>query len=376
MNSPDEYKPREDYSPSGITEILDRTQGHLILKWNASSGAERLREIGLPTLYCLVAIGFLTIFAIESYLHNQVWHALILLVFDALTLCGYFYLRVTGNRRATNTFLVILLGALCLFLLYTGGRGDTGHLWFYVFPIFALFVQRLWSGVLAIGLLFIVTAYLLLAPGTGLESGLYTQVFKERFLAVYIAVSVMSFLYAYLRASGELEMAGINDYLKQSAETDRLTGLPNRNRITDVFYQEVSRFRRTDRSFSMVMMDVDHFKRVNDNHGHVCGDNILIAISTTFRSSLRTQDICARWGGEEFMLVLPDTDLEGARVIAERIRDRIQDTAIMCDDDRVSVTVSMGVYEYHSGDDLTECIKSVDAKLYEAKAAGRNRVVA
>lgn len=371
----DSQTERRSNKPSSIAEILDRTQGHLILKWNASRSAERLRQIGLTSLYCLVALISLTVFIIESYFQDRSQYAGVLLIFVGLTIGSYFYLRVTGNRHVTNTFLVLLLAVLCLFLLYTGGIDGTGPLWYFVFPIFALFVQRLWAGVIAVIALFVITAWLLWNPVAGFDPDQYSQIFKERFLAVYLAISIMAFLYAFLRTSSEMVMDNLSQHLQKLADTDDLTRLPNRRRMQDVLYQEISRLRRGGKPFCVILMDIDEFKSVNDTYGHDCGDNTLKIFSKEISLALRTQDVCARWGGEEFIVMLPETRLQNAVKVAERVREAIQNKSMTCGDEEFTITVSMGIREFQPLDDLDHCIKEVDKKLFQAKAEGGNCVI-
>jgi diguanylate cyclase (GGDEF)-like protein len=364
-------------TPSALGHILDETQGHLILRWDAwRSNSHRLNEFGLSSLYCLIALFFLVFFATESFLQHNTVHAQILLFFAILTVLCFVYLRMTSNKRSTNTLVVILLGALCLFLLYTGGVNGTGPLWYYVFPLVALYIQRLWAGIISVIALFILTLILLTYHPAGFSPAIYTPDFLKRFLAVYLAVSLLAFLYAFLRASAELQMNNMNRDFKYIANTDELTGLANRRRMTEVLYQEVARTRRNQSTFSIINFDIDYFKKINDNHGHDAGDAILRAVPDIIHRVLRTQDICSRWGGEEFLVLLPETGLEGATHVAERLRIAFENYRIRHDNTELSVTISLGVFEFKDAISLEDCLKQADKNLYEAKGADRNRVIA
>ncbi len=361
---------------SRITEIMDMTQSNLILRLEAWLGNKYMSEIGLPSLYCLIALVVLTVFATEAFLLQQTTHARILLLFAILTVGCFIHVRVTGNTRLTSTLIVILMGALCLFLFYTGGIGGTGPLWYFVFPLIALFIQRLWAGVIAVLGLFTITVLLIIA-GTGiLQPATYPREFIERFLAVYLTVSVIAFIYAYARTSTQLITDGLNRSYQDLANTDELTRLPNRRRMTEVLYQEVGRTRRNHSTFSLINFDIDYFKNVNDHYGHDAGDIILRAVPDIIRNVLRGQDICSRWGGEEFLVLLPETPLVGACQVAERLRKAFEQHSIQYGDKIMSVTISLGVYEFRSAESLEECMKQADKNLYKAKASGRNCVVA
>lgn len=165
--------------------------------------------------------------------------------------------------------------------------------------------------------------------------------------------------------------------LERLANHDGLTGLLNRHHLAAAF-ERLLAARRPDSPLSLMMMDVDHFKNINDSFGHQVGDDALRMVSALVRDHARQQDLVVRYGGEEIIVVLPDTGLETALMIAERLRGRI--AARPLDDRRGEVlhlTVSIGVAELpRHADDGDELIRAADAALYEAKRSGRNRVVA
>lgn len=162
---------------------------------------------------------------------------------------------------------------------------------------------------------------------------------------------------------------------EEASRTDSLTGLPNRRGFLEASDGALARSRRSGRPLSVVLSDLDHFKRVNDTLGHAAGDTALKAVAEAIRSSLRAQDLAARWGGEEFILLLPDTGGEGAAHVAEATRAAIADLPIEHDGSRIQVTLSLGVAEHQRGRNLEETIAQADAALYQAKQEGRNRVV-
>jgi diguanylate cyclase (GGDEF)-like protein len=163
-----------------------------------------------------------------------------------------------------------------------------------------------------------------------------------------------------------------HDELERLSTTDTLTGLSNRRHLMNFLAQEIERAKRADRPFSILMLDVDHFKKYNDTHGHQAGDEVLARIGTVLRNSIRPYDCAARYGGEEFLVMLSGSSLDPARESAERIRKQVQAEQF----DAESVTISIGVAEYPShGDTAKAVIGQADVALYEAKRAGRDRVV-
>ena len=159
--------------------------------------------------------------------------------------------------------------------------------------------------------------------------------------------------------------------LERLATTDMLTGLVNRAQFDAVLKSEVNRQHRYARPLSLIMLDLDYFKQINDRHGHDVGDQVLVALADLLKCTLRKADCCARWGGEEFMLLAPETSLEQAVRLANKIRDAIKHTAFPI---QGSVTASFGVVEVHSQDSVKSLMERVDNALYLAKEEGRDQV--
>ncbi len=172
-------------------------------------------------------------------------------------------------------------------------------------------------------------------------------------------------------------LAQANERLKELATTDELTGAPNRREWQRRCAQAVLMARRQDTPLSILLLDLDHFKMVNDTHGHLVGDLMLRAVAHTFRETLRASDSFGRWGGEEFVVVLPDTSLDDAEQVAEKLRMAIAATHVPLDGGLyVRITASMGVARLRPSDaDLDDLLTRADHALYHAKEYGRNRVV-
>jgi len=164
-----------------------------------------------------------------------------------------------------------------------------------------------------------------------------------------------------------------DEALRAAARTDLLTGLANRRELSDRFQEEKSLTERHGTCFSLIMLDIDHFKTVNDSYGHLAGDRILANIARTLTTSLRTEDICGRWGGEEFLLILPNINLSAAAIVAEKLRNAIGAMQTDWEGQTITVTISLGVAEFKAGTGMHECIAAADAALYRAKNGGRNR---
>jgi diguanylate cyclase (GGDEF)-like protein len=176
------------------------------------------------------------------------------------------------------------------------------------------------------------------------------------------------------RMQRELERAYAD--LERLARTDPLTGLANRRRFMEELEQEVERSERYGRPLSVVALDLDHFKSVNDSHGHAAGDDVLREAAQALQSVCRDVDLAARMGGEEFSLLLPETDIPGARIVAERVRERIAGAAHRSPAGQAfRVTASLGVATVKPGASGEALLQAADEALYRAKDAGRNRVM-
>jgi diguanylate cyclase (GGDEF)-like protein len=173
-----------------------------------------------------------------------------------------------------------------------------------------------------------------------------------------------------------LELERLNQKLWRLSHTDELTGFFNRRYITARLEEEISRCARYSTSLSVVFIDLDHFKQINDQFNHQGGDQALQAVADFFRRNLRDTDLVGRFGGEEFLLILTNTDAVGAELFCNRLRDRLQAQSIQIADSVIYLTASFGVAGFGPDRDTTEkLIRAADLNLFRAKAQGRNCVV-
>lgn len=168
-----------------------------------------------------------------------------------------------------------------------------------------------------------------------------------------------------------LELREKLDYITELSETDSLTKIYNRMKFTNSLNEEINRAIRYGHSLSIIMFDIDFFKKVNDNYGHDVGDSVLIEISFLVKDNVRKIDVFARWGGEEFIVLLPETEIKGACILAEKLRSSIENHSFST---VKKITSSFGVSELTNEDDYSSFTKRVDEALYIAKNNGRNKV--
>ncbi len=163
--------------------------------------------------------------------------------------------------------------------------------------------------------------------------------------------------------------------MEDLAKTDALTELSNRRDMYQIINHETDRFERNGKSFTILMADIDNFKRINDTYGHDVGDRVLKTIANVMKTTMRKQDIIGRWGGEEFLLLLPETDIIGGKKIAEKLRSKISKESISYSDKFIHVTVTIGVSVYNRIHDVNESIKEADEAMYLGKIRNKNCVV-
>lgn len=172
------------------------------------------------------------------------------------------------------------------------------------------------------------------------------------------------------------ELEDANKQLEKVARYDMLSGLLNRASLVSAMDVEIERATRSEADLSGIMLDIDNFKEINDSHGHLYGDHVISEIGHRLLQSLRKYDQAGRYGGEEFFIILPDTGIEQAFLIAERFRKELQDNPIMHGGSASVVTASFGIAQFHIGETRTMWLSRADKLMYDAKQSGRNRVIA
>ncbi len=197
----------------------------------------------------------------------------------------------------------------------------------------------------------------------GLDMGAFDYIIKPYSLLVLLA-----------RVRTALREKERQDLLERWATTDPLTELLNRRHFYELSDRELDRSHRLKSPLSFVMLDIDFFKKVNDQFGHLVGDTVLIILAKLLKEHLRSVDLCCRYGGEEFVICLPDTNREGARDVAERIRIAVsQESILASEDSELFISVSLGVATGLENEKVEAILKRADVALYKAKDAGRNQ---
>jgi diguanylate cyclase (GGDEF)-like protein len=156
---------------------------------------------------------------------------------------------------------------------------------------------------------------------------------------------------------------------------DPMTGLANRRDIMEKMERELSRSERHQRTFAVMLVDLDNFKQLNEKYGFNDGDGVLVEVTRVLRGCVRNEDVCARWGGEEFLFLLTETNLEGALTLARKILESISMTEFKANRPGIRITASIGLCEHQAGETIHDCVGRADKALRQAKAGGKNRFV-
>lgn len=321
---------------------------------------------------CLIAASVDVVFFVLFHLFDSPILAWVNVVSVTMYVVAYRALGSKRNRLAITLIWseVIIHAGLGIVLI----GWESGFHYYLLMFIPALFVSmRLQKAVLALVclwgyyvaldvLMWFIDPLQPIAPGPLLAVHLFNLT------VVFAMFSYLSFFYLTMVTTA-------NRKLRRMATTDSLTGLFNRRHMTHLAEKELARFQRSGHPVAFMVLDIDHFKTINDLYGHETGDRVLEDVATIIKAQLRTQDLVARWGGEEFLAVLPDTDLKSAEASAERVREALLSRDwVARTGERIEITISAGVSEFRREDDLNSAISRADHALYRSKEGGRNRV--
>ncbi len=211
-----------------------------------------------------------------------------------------------------------------------------------------------------------------LQPASGAKHSMSVEALEQfrilNLLICFVTISLLTFTHF-------VTVSRIQSKLQHLAAYDPLTQLVNRRRIGQLAEQAISQSRRQQYPLSVILADIDHFKGINDRYGHPIGDAALRHVSDLIRTIARESDSCCRWGGEEFLLLLPHTNLLGAVHVAERIREVVAASPLQAPEVELYMQLTLGVAMLMPGEGLADLVKRADAALYEGKRAGRDRVV-
>lgn len=341
------------------------TQGPQTIDWR--------RRDSLSQISCTLVTVLSYIFAAHHMIAGETSLALYLFSLASANLVAIFLYQQFRNFTVFGAYLLLSL-SLTSIVVITRDPGNTGLLWLPTYPvvIFSIFPLRIAAGANLAMIIFI--AYFLFFAPPEISKAEYDTYFKSVALCTFALTSIFSYFQASGRNTNIINNEALTRELQLIASTDELTGLANRRDMTARMDFERKRAKRSDSEFSIILADVDYFKKINDNFGHDVGDQVLKAFSDVFSARFRSTDKVGRWGGEEFLVILPNTQLEEAVKLADEVRKSISQASLIPHMPNRLVTMSAGVASSSEGESAGELLKLADTRLYEAKDSGRNRI--
>lgn len=337
------------------------------------------RRILVVNLFSLVGVAITLLLGIRALVVADWPLAALLLISAMIFAAAQITQQIMNNQVGRIIGMCMLLSCLMLlmaFLIVTGGASNTGPLWIYTVPPITLFFAGFRRGLMIVCGFALLMSIILFTPHDALLITSYSMAFKTRLLLSFMTITFLSAFYEYSRETSYEKAVTLREKFEQQALHDQLTGLPNRRGAYAHIDQERRRMRRSGRPMSLILADIDHFKAINDGFGHSTGDVVLQRVATLFVDRLRAQDVVSRWGGEEFLFVLPDTPEQSAVYVAEHLRSALASLPVFVDGNAHNVTASFGVCEFNLDAELDRALSLADTALYKAKDAGRNRVTA
>ncbi|WP_232771354.1 GGDEF domain-containing protein [Colwellia sp. 12G3] len=335
---------------------------------------EEFKQLNVVSLFTLVGMAITAIMGLIGLFNGNFILASTLFFASFIYFLGYYAYQKFNNIEFSSAIVLYSLYLLMFYLTYTGGVENTGPLWIFIVAPVSVFIHGLKRGLINIALFVTIISTIMFMPTEIIAHAEYSIEFKLRLLYSFLTVTFLSALYEYSREKSYKHALELSKKYQQLAHFDPLTQLSNRRGALSLLTQEKSRISRNQQPFSIILCDVDHFKKVNDQYGHNAGDAVLVELAKVFTKYTRDQDCIARWGGEEFIFILPQTLAENANIFAEKIQERLQEHVVNYKDEKIKVTVSMGIEQFNENQSIDEVINNADKYLYQAKNAGRNQI--
>ena len=379
---------------SSFQSFISTVQGYLYA--NHSGNEEELRKICMLYGVLLFGIFFLILFGIIVYIEGSTLHAAINFLSSLFFIC---LLRLLWVKKCLTFCLnagISLTYCLLIYLFLDGGVSGNAFLWCYLFPLITFYLLGARKGFMFVLPFFLSCSAILIIDLNTPLINLYDKNLAVRFLPSFLGVILFSLVYENYRENSQKTLIAFNvelekkiksrtneleiqktraekavEELKIIAITDRLTGLYNRLKLDESLENEFYRAHRYAHQFAVILLDLDFFKSVNDTYGHQEGDQVLMEVAKILQKQVREIDIVGRWGGEEFLIIYPSTNLHGVLSVAEKMRSKIEKYNFPAVG---TITASFGVTVWYPDDMIESMIARVDKALYKAKDNGRNRV--
>jgi len=323
-------------------------------------------------LLCFLSTPMMILYGVKSFYAGHEAYGLSLFVMAMMVSASFGLYKFYGAWRLHRNIISVMFTVFYFYLLITGGENGSGIFWLYGYPLLAFAILGMHYGTLLMAAILSVTACVLFIPDwLGIDL-VYPMNTRIRFIGSIVFVTLMAYTMERARVIASQSHQRASDALKELARTDELTGLLNRRGMSERVSQELIRSVRDDQEMSVVLCDVDFFKKVNDQYGHDVGDQVLIRLADKLQATVRGSDSVGRWGGEEFLILLPNTSVEKAYQLVERIRLSIARQDYQFHGANFNISISCGLASTKFSRDMRTLLKAADISLYEAKEQGRN----
>jgi diguanylate cyclase (GGDEF)-like protein len=331
------------------------------------------KKLFILHLFALIGTSITGVTSVIALINHNVKLSIVLIIVCFIFTLGPISQKLINNYRISSSIILYQLYILMFYLVYSGGANNTGPLWIFMTAPVTFFICGLKTGIFNLFVFTIFTSCILFIPKEYLDIAYYPLDFKFRLLSSFITVSALSALYEYSRESSYKVMREMSDTFERLSKIDPLTQLSNRRDANQIIESEQRRLLRNNTELSLIICDIDNFKDINDEYGHDVGDMVLIELAKVFKTCVRSQDTVARWGGEEFLFILPHTNLIQASITAKKIHNTIKIRSPLSNTHNFDVTVSMGVSTLIDDKNIQSAISCADKNLYKAKHSGKNR---
>lgn len=325
----------------------------------------------IETILALLQVYFFAIGVMNITVFDLPMMAVVDFIGCAFAIAIMVYFRLRNNVELVAWLIVVLIGAILVIFIQSAEGRNYALYWLTIFPPVAFFLLGRKVG-FYLSVVFFVYCFSFIA----IESPYWRPaVFKAESLSnMLLATTILILLFRHFeltRAEAYEALEKKNSQLERLSTTDSLTGLSNRGKLDQLLGQHVAQAQLQSSPLCVMLIDIDYFKQINDNHGHLAGDQMLVEAAAVLAQNNLEQHAMGRWGGEEFMAICPHTDGVSAGELAEALRAAMANHVFT---NQLSLTVSIGIGRFRHGDSVTALVRRADEALYQAKEDGRNCV--
>ncbi|MDX1456935.1 MAG: GGDEF domain-containing protein [Marinobacter sp.] len=334
-------------------------------------------EIPVPILITwltFAAVPALCFFAFRAHLRADLQTVLALTLFASLLTINCLVYFVSHHDTLFRRGFIVLITGLFSYLAVFAIENGAGVMWLFAYPPIVFYISDARVGIISCIGGWLGLALLFSPLGTAIFQTPYTASFSLIMITALGFEMATCYVLDQSRRRSKLGLIKLANQFEYAAKHDALTGLANRREGHARLDAEYERYLRNRRGFSTLLLDIDLFKSVNDNYGHQAGDRMILLVANSLKAECRRVDTLARWGGEEFLVLLPETSNDVAIQIANRIRQSIASQSIEYEGQNIAATVSVGVATIQGSESIDRMLQRADEALYEAKTQGRNQV--